>query len=138
MSNNNLDDMMHIIRKINFFLGMSVQDIDHLNYGEEEKGLLKTILNLNGQGLLNSLAESAVMIDRLSKSRVKIPKWNPEEVKLEDIQKEWNKVFLNVKETGSSPTNPISEGQTSKKDDEPPFGDSRPPEVPEGEKGPFS
>lgn len=117
MSTDNFDDAMHIVKKINYFLGMCLQDVDHLNYKDNEKQMLRTLMNIHGNLFLNNLVEAVVVTDNLSK--IKYSKDMNITLSDEDankIQEEWDKVFNNVGKKKLKTRDLFSEGQTSKED----------------------
>lgn len=131
MSQDNFDDVMHIIKKINFFLGMCLQDIDHLNYTDNERRMLKMFLNLNGKILLNNMVEAAAGLDKISKDCRTVPELEVTNAEVDKVQEEWDKVFKHVGKKRSQTEDTHSEGQASKKNVEKGTGDPRDPKEPE-------
>jgi hypothetical protein len=136
MSKNNLEDVLYIIKKLNWYFGMSIQDLGRTNYSDEEKMVLKHVLNSAGSVLLDQMVNTAMMVDKVSIIRSGDPNWKPTKVTTENVQKEFNKVFGNGEKKNTKATDLLSEGQEGKKDAPESSGDPRNPEIQEGSEGP--
>lgn len=136
MSKDNFDDAIHIVKKINFFLAMCLQDVDHLNYDEEPRQVLKYLLNQHGTIFLSHLVDSAVLVEKISKINQTKDTLELSDEGAKYIQDEWNKVFNGqTKRPKLEVRNIFSEGQTRKEDAQKGPRDPRNPEIQEGSKG---
>lgn len=137
MSKDNFDDAMHIVKKINYFLGMCLQDVDHLNYEDNEKQMLRMLMNVHGNMFLNNIVESVIVTNNLS--NIKLSKGINVSLTEEDskrIQEEWDKVINGKTKRLKLETRDLfSESQENKTDVEKGTGDPRNPEMEEGGKG---
>jgi len=135
MSKKNFENVLHIIRKLNWYFGMTIQDIEYLDYSEEEKTVLKHVINSAGNILLDQVVNVAVMVDKLSNLRAGDPNWAPSTNVTDNVQNEFHKVFGDDKKN-SKTENVFPEGQKSKKDEKESKQDT--PGAPGSSEGPFS
>ena len=122
----NFEDMIHIVKKINFFLGMCMQDVDHTNYSDDAKMLLKFAINTHGATYLNQLMDSIKLAETVNNLKGG-DNWDPSKKALDEVQEEWNAGFKNVGKKSFKTENLFSDGQESKEDAEKSGGDSEGP-----------
>src|ERR1035437_708686 len=128
----NFEDMIHIVKKINFFLGMCMQDVEHTNYSDDAKMLLKFAINTHGATYLNQLMDAIKLAETVSNLKGG-DNWDPSKKALDQVQEEWSERFKNVGKKKFKTENLFSEGQESKEDAEKSGGDREGP--PEGTEG---
>jgi hypothetical protein len=127
---NNFDDALHIVRKINYFFGMCLEDIDHLKYDEALKALLKTAVHAHGDLFLKQMLTSIKLIEKASHLGMIADDWDPTDDLLKNVQSEFDARFGNVNKKKFQAGDPFSERQENKKDDE------KTPQGPRDNKGP--
>ena len=116
MSKDNLSDAIHIVKKIDYFLRMCLQDVEHLNYSEDAKMMLRWAISTHGPNMLNELLVSVRLAEKINNTSGD-DTWNPSKENMENVQEEWNKRFGNVGKKKPKTENLFSEGQGSEDDD---------------------
>lgn len=116
MSKNNFEDALHIVKKINFFLGMCMEDVDHLNYNDDAKMMLRFAINTHGSQFLQQLINSVRIAEKVN--IIGDSSWEPNADAIADVQEEWNKRFGNVNKKKFKTENLFSEGQSSQENGE--------------------
>lgn len=132
MSRHNFEDMIHIIKKINFFLGMCMEDIDHTNYDADARMLLKFAINAEGVIFLNKLMDVISLAEKVSSIKNGDDGWKPSKDLVENVQEEWDKRFKNVGKTKPKTENLFSEGQEDQENVEKDEQDLRDDKGPQG------
>jgi hypothetical protein len=123
--------MIHIVKKINFFLGMCMDDVDHTSYSDEAKMLLRFSINSHGVIFLNKLMDSIKLAEKVSGMKGD-DDWEPSKDLIENVQEEWNERLKDVRKKKFKTENLFSDRQEDKKDDEAPTKDPRDNKRPQG------